>query len=504
MNAWLDIVLFNAFTATALALVVAVAGRRTKRPALIHALWLVVLLKLVSPPVLEVALVPRFAPARGLGPQERAAEETRSEAARTRVSPSRASAEAPSLGGARLGEMLLAVAVTGACAVLGVAIVRTIRFRRRVRGAREAPAELLARVASLVRRFGMTRVPRVRLVEERLSPSLWFPGRLEILLPAKLLSHLSVEECDALLAHEIAHIRRGDFCVRALELLVVSLYWWHPIVWWARRNLRAAEEKACDALVVEKLPQSARAYVEGLLKTVEFLATSGPRASTLTTANDVSNRLKERLTMILTAKPPGSLSLRFRAPVFAAAVATSLLSPAWSEPPAAAGEPRAVEETAILRDQLALEKELHQLERRRRQVQVQLEEARMQKQETDLRLQLQSLKEQHRDEEARALLRELARMEKDGAMRRKERDWEERYLDERTGLEFQHRELGIQRDQLIAQGQEGDALRVAERAKGLERQLAQLDLRRRREEIDRARRHLQQEMEELESVKSGR
>jgi hypothetical protein len=56
-----------------------------------------------------------------------------------------------------------------------------------------------------------------------------------------------------------------------LELVVAGCYWWHPVVWWARRAIHAAEEQCCDAWVVWALPQAARAYGKALLQTVEFL-----------------------------------------------------------------------------------------------------------------------------------------------------------------------------------------------------------------------------------------
>ena len=67
-----------------------------------------------------------------------------------------------------------------------------------------------------------------------------------------------------LLLHELAHLKRRDHWVRWLELVVAGLYWWHPVVWWARRALREAEEQCCDAWVVWAMPDRSRTYASCL------------------------------------------------------------------------------------------------------------------------------------------------------------------------------------------------------------------------------------------------
>src|SRR5205085_5012588 len=76
----------------------------------------------------------------------------------------------------------------------------------------------------------------------------------------------------ALLVHELAHLYRRDHWVRWLEIIVTVLYWWHPAVWWARRELRDAEEQCCDAWVVWLMPGANRHYAAALLDTLEFVS----------------------------------------------------------------------------------------------------------------------------------------------------------------------------------------------------------------------------------------
>jgi hypothetical protein len=141
-----------------------------------------------------------------------------------------------------------------------------------VSGAALAGPDLQKRVAELAARLGMRRPPEVRLAEGRFPPVLWGLGRrATVLLPADLLARWSSAEIDTVLAHELAHSRRGHRWVRIVELAALSLYWWHPIAWLAVRRLRAAEELCCDGWVAHLLPGQTKDYARCLLSAVEFL-----------------------------------------------------------------------------------------------------------------------------------------------------------------------------------------------------------------------------------------
>jgi hypothetical protein len=153
------------------------------------------------------------------------------------------------------------------------------------------------------------RVPELRLVRARVAPVLrWHRGALDRLYPIARLRRLSPAQRDALLLHELAHARRCDPWVRLLELTAGCLFWWHPLVYWARRSLRRAEEAACDASVLRWLPGRGRDYAQGLLATVEFLAGPRPRLPALASGAGAFHRLQERLTMIVNDRTPRRLA----------------------------------------------------------------------------------------------------------------------------------------------------------------------------------------------------
>ena len=77
------------------------------------------------------------------------------------------------------------------------------------------------------------------IIAARIPPFVWasLTGRPQILLPQQLWDRLDESQQDALLARGLAHLKRGDHWVRWLEAIVLGLYWWDPIAWFARREL---------------------------------------------------------------------------------------------------------------------------------------------------------------------------------------------------------------------------------------------------------------------------
>src|SRR5262249_5037859 len=156
--------------------------------------------------------------------------------------------EVPALPWASLA---LAAWATGTVLWLALAAWRAGRFQRLLRFARPAPAWLGNEAALLARRLGLRHCPGAWLVRGQGSPGAWpVGGGVRLFLPADLLDRLTEGQRQALLVHELAHLRRRDHWVRLLEVVTGALYWWHPAVWWARRELREAEEQCCDAWVV--------------------------------------------------------------------------------------------------------------------------------------------------------------------------------------------------------------------------------------------------------------
>jgi beta-lactamase regulating signal transducer with metallopeptidase domain len=100
---------------------------------------------------------------------------------------------------------------------------------------------------------GELRVSRpVRLCESMLVEVPTVIGWLRpvILVPASALTGLSAEQLEALLAHELAHIRRYDYLINLLQTAVETLLFYHPAVWWISGQIRQEREHCCDDLAV--------------------------------------------------------------------------------------------------------------------------------------------------------------------------------------------------------------------------------------------------------------
>ena len=69
-------------------------------------------------------------------------------------------------------------------------------------------------------------------------------------LPVEACTGLSAEQLEAILAHELAHIKRSDYVVNCVQVLVETVLFYHPVVWWLSRAIRREREDCCDDLAV--------------------------------------------------------------------------------------------------------------------------------------------------------------------------------------------------------------------------------------------------------------
>jgi len=130
------------------------------------------------------------------------------------------------------------------------------RLKRRM--VRRVGDHLQQQAATLGARLGVRRV--VTLLESALVEVPTVVGWLRpaILLPASALTGLSPEQLEAILAHELAHIRRYDYLVNMLQTVVEILGFYHPAVWWVSRRIRIERENCCDDLAVRLCGDSVR------------------------------------------------------------------------------------------------------------------------------------------------------------------------------------------------------------------------------------------------------
>ena len=102
----------------------------------------------------------------------------------------------------------------------------------------------------LIERMHVSRSVRLLATDRVDSPSVIGWLRPVILAPVGVLCGLAPEQVEALLAHELAHVRRHDYLVNVLQGIAESLLFYHPAVWWISNQIRAEREHCCDDLAV--------------------------------------------------------------------------------------------------------------------------------------------------------------------------------------------------------------------------------------------------------------
>ncbi len=291
-NNWVAVAWSQLWQVTVLVVAVAMLVRLVarNRPHLAHVLWLVVLLKCITPPWCASpasvfsraeawlagrapveAVAPTVAPLRlSVGVATGLPNELESSHTFLRTDES---VETPGrkwnwTASAVLG--LAAVWALGVGLVVVGAVVRWLRFLRLVRRAASSGNRACdALVASLARRLGIKRSVRLRITASRVGPAVMGLLRPVIVLPEVLVRGRPEAELAPIVAHELVHLRRGDTWVGLLRMLAQTVWWFHPLVRWAGRLISREAERCCDEAVVAELNLRPADYARCLLGVLE-------------------------------------------------------------------------------------------------------------------------------------------------------------------------------------------------------------------------------------------
>lgn len=118
--------------------------------------------------------------------------------------------------------------------------------------------DLQLRVDRLCAAFAMHSKVVVRIVDDLTGPITVGCFRPLILIPSSLLTGMAPAQLEALLAHELAHIRRYDFLLNLLQNLVEIILFFHPVVWWISKKIRDERENIADDLAVQVIGEPRR------------------------------------------------------------------------------------------------------------------------------------------------------------------------------------------------------------------------------------------------------
>jgi beta-lactamase regulating signal transducer with metallopeptidase domain len=174
-----------------------------------------------------------------------------------------------------------------------------------------------------------------------LEPGLFGIVSPTVLVPAGIASQLASAQLDAIIAHELCHWRRRDNLTAAIHMLVETLFWFHPLVWWLGTRMAAERERACDEVVIQS-GNDRQTYAEAILKVCRcYVDTS------LWSAGVSGGALRKRIEEIMQNPVAIKLSLAKRS-LLAAAASIAIIAPVaaglWGGPGVArAGEANALQ-----------------------------------------------------------------------------------------------------------------------------------------------------------------
>jgi beta-lactamase regulating signal transducer with metallopeptidase domain/thiol-disulfide isomerase/thioredoxin len=302
------------------------------RPAVCHWLWALVLLKLVTPPFIPVPILhaasiqtadsseallgePRPVPDRermldhaaqpfelppsvasSAAPAQKIA--ARTERSGAFAAPQVVSAH-PAFARPQAVALVVGLSPLISAALWAMAIRQFVRASRLFGQATPAPERAAAILRELQQTFGLKRCPILVVVDQAMTPLLWAaPGRTAVVLPRAMADSLDESQLQAVLAHELAHLARRDGWLQLFAFFVASLQWWNPVAWLARREMRAAAEACCDAMVLEWLPGMRKTYARSLLAVVDFVTSGRPLPAPLSVAFGEPRSLTRRIALV--------------------------------------------------------------------------------------------------------------------------------------------------------------------------------------------------------------
>ncbi|WP_232063203.1 M56 family metallopeptidase [Undibacterium sp. KW1] len=148
-----------------------------------------------------------------------------------------------------------------------------------------------ARTNQLAYQFAIRRQVQVKFQKDLLSPVTYGCIKPVVVMPASLLTGMPPDMIEALLAHELAHIKRWDYVVNLLQNLVLSLLFYHPAVWWISKRIDAERELIADDMAAAMLGQT-RPLARALQVLDKLQIAAMPQAAMAASGGDLLSRIK--------------------------------------------------------------------------------------------------------------------------------------------------------------------------------------------------------------------
>ena len=164
--------------------------------------------------------------------------------------------------------------------------------RNGVRLERGREVEALRRIEHIA---GITRPTEMLLSQAPQEPGIVGISHPVLLWPERISCYLEDGHLEAILAHEVMHVRRWDNLISTIQMLVEVIFWFHPLVWWLGARLVDERERACDEAVLE-LCNDRQTYAESILKTCKFCVGLPLHCVSGVTGADLKRRIMDIMT----------------------------------------------------------------------------------------------------------------------------------------------------------------------------------------------------------------
>ncbi len=313
-----------------------------RRPALRCWLWLFLIVKLITPPLINLPILPALAgekittenkaltdvteektsdfgkfPVKNpsfhatLTSTDRGVDHAVSEGSRSKTAPSpnailtsteRDVSHAVFPGSYSKKEILLgaliAISLFGSCVFLAVHGGRSLKLYRCLRRLGTENALLAEACYKAAASLNIGGIVRSRVVDARMTPLLLGWGSPLVVMPRELLDELSPQQLRGIVAHELAHFARRDHWTNIFAFLVKTALWWNPVAWWAEHELHAAQELCCDAMAIDRGPTDRRGYADALLMTLDFIQSASLHSYAIAAGLGTKRTLLRRFEMI--------------------------------------------------------------------------------------------------------------------------------------------------------------------------------------------------------------
>ena len=214
--------------------------------------------------------------------------------------------------------LMWVVALWAACAsTLAVRIALGLLWVKRAEQRYTGNAEWQAKLDRMSVQFGIARAVRLRVVGDLASPITAGWWRPVVLVPASLITGMPAHLLEALLAHELAHVRRLDYLVNLGQNVVETLLFYHPAVWWISGRIREEREQIADDIAATQLGEPRRLALA--LSELERFQFSSHHLAQAANGGDLMTRIKRLIR-------PDTQALNWKAAIPVLGLAAACLS----------------------------------------------------------------------------------------------------------------------------------------------------------------------------------